>query len=629
MTHQMSHAEVYLIIAVFVLVMLLKAGAKIIKFVTESFILMLLIRHFTGAHYHGERRTDATWWQHGSTTSRKYGHDTWISRWEHKPQGHRALWRTGCTLAFFGIVYGVFAARAVTLHAAEALIVYGLIAAGFVIESKIRLRVHNRHVLNPIVKSLAPVLRLSVHAVRRMVHIAPENIKDEGEVGYIELPDEITPSAEMQSTVNRIVDAHLPVDTEIDWQMQQAPRIGVILAGLRPPVEVPWDDLVAEMEKCPVGDVVIGLDRHKKPYGATFTGLDDPHWGFGVQTGSGKSNFLGVVVAQILHQDPLATASVIDPKRVSLIDFLGSPYQGTGLKPLIPGVKMANNPVRPQDMRDLIHDTYELMDSRALRAERDRTLKFPIHLLVIDELPMFTDIQKEYWDRERADNRAARLSDKTIPELGKDDPMWGEIRALLRMGRFTNIHLVVVAQDLRDDSFGGKGARNYLGFRGLGNYNKKQYDMLVGTSPYPLPQKGIGRWLFINADEQTWVQVTRGDHEKVYAWASHGRADYQPEVIEQPSVQHAEHAALSPSIVERQTDGQPAGQDVIVGIDAASQYLDMTDYAFAKARQRTESNGKKNRIPGEFKVGRQLAWYASDLDEWKRNRPGSKEAHDG
>lgn len=648
-THPMATWEVIAAVLLFIiLVGTYRLVKGILKAAEKDLIFDLVWRWVSGAHLHGRQVTDATWWSHGTTTDRKYNKDGFISRWEHKPRGHRALWRLGCTMGFIGVIYGLISDWTVTLNAIKSFGVYLVVVVAFLIEERWVLRVHNRRVINPIVKSLAPVLRLSPHSTRRLLHISPENISDEGEVGYFEFPPEITPSDDMKTTMERVINAHLPVDIELDLKLQQAPRIGEIIAGLKPPSDVPWDSMLEAMANCPVGDVILGMERYKNPYSATFTGLDDPHWGMSVQTGSGKSNFLAIVAAQILHQNPQATCSVIDPKRVSLIDFLGSPNPGIGLKPLIKGVRMANNPLRPEDMRAVISDTRALMERRALKAERDRTLKFDIHLLIIDELNMFTDIMLSFYRHELSDNKVARAQDKTIPEMSKDDPMWDDIRAILRMGRFTNVHMLVVSQDLRDDAFGGKGARNYLGFRGLGNYNKKQWDMLVGTSPYPVPQKGIGRWNFVNSGDQTWVQITHGDEEKVYEYASYGRELHDAHVAlaqDVLSVPDTHGVCSSASLNSELTDGlqnlsdssamniyhlEPmAAPEVIAqsppaityGLSGGAAYLGMTVAAFEKARARMPDR----RIPGEFRQGRQPAWYTDDLDTWKRNRPGNKE----
>lgn len=629
-THAMSPAMVYLIIAVIVLVMCLKALRKIIVFVSESVILMLIIRHFTGAHYHGKRITDATMWQHGSSTDRRHDLDGFMSRWEHKPRGHRALWRWACTLAFFGLVYGVFAARAVTYHAFEALVVYGIFAAVFVIEKKVRLRLHNRHVLNPIVKSLAApnALRLSHHAVRRMVHIRPEDITDEGEVGYIELPPEITPGEDQQATVERIIDAHLPVDIEVDWRFQQSPKIGVIRAGLRPPAMVDWDEMVDAMTRAKYGDIVLGKNRFKEIFEANFIHLDDPHWAFSVQTKRGKSNFLGLVAVQVLHQDPLAQVTVIDPKEESLIDFLGAPWVGVGTKPLLKGVTMANDPENVEAMWDAIHRAKRMMDRRRSDYARDRTKKFPIHLVMIDELNMFKELTLEAWAAKLAANK--RLDKEMQEDLPKECPVWADIRAMLHMGRFVGIHLICVAQDFRAEILGGHGARNGFGFRGMGGFLPSQWKMFIGTTPVPAAQVGVGRWIFWQGEQQDWVQITRCDAERAYAWAAHGRelhdADaalgYEPGRAELTDGSTG-HTDLTASISAPDTSVMPdPGRRVVIGMREAARYLGMKPRSFETARRRTESDGTANRIPGEFEQGRNIAWYADDLDAWNRNRKG-------
>lgn len=620
-THLTSIELIALILAALVFVLVIRALRGLAKLIAKDIILALVWRHFSGAHYHGKRRTDATWLRHGTTSDRKYDHDGFMSRWEHKPRAHRALWRWGCTLAVFGLGYGLLADRAVTLNAIKAFGVYLVVAGGFLIESKYRLRLHNRHVLNPIAKSLAVQLRLSPHAVRRLLHIDPENITDEGEVGYLELPPEITPGDDQKSSVERIIDAHLPVDIEMDWKMQQAPKLGVIRAGLRPPAEVPWDETVTAMRNAAYGDIIIGKDRYKQAYAANFIHLDDPHWAFSVNTKRGKSNFLGLVCVQVLHQDPMAQVICIDPKRSSLIDFLGSPVPGPGLKPLLPGVTMANDPTRVEDMWNAVSSMRKLLEDRSRQAERDRSKKFPVALLVIDELNMFQEITDDAWAAYRAENYRRPKEDQE--DLPKECPVWADIRAILRTGRFVACHEIALAQDFRDAAIGGKGARNYFGLRGMGGYHPNQWKYFVGTTPVPVQQRGMGRWIFTQGEDQAWVQITKCDPDKAYAWAAHGRELFVPEQY----VHDADALSSQPLSLAQQTDGHPAQEMLepprsqITGLEAASRYLGMKQVTFEKARQRMP--GKV--IPGEFRTGRQPSWYADDLDAWKRNRPGNKE----
>jgi hypothetical protein len=633
MSGHAAHGGLWVIGGLIVAFLLLRGSAGLlrafVKEVAKDSIRVLVWRHFTGAHYHGREITDASWWSRGTTVYRKNGR---ANTWEHMPRGHRALWRVGCTLAFFGMVYGLFAARTVTLHVLESLIVYGLVVAGFVIEARWRERLHRRHVLNPIIKSLSEPMRLSVHTVRRLVHIKAENLKqDEGEIGYIELPDRFTPSADLQATIARIVDAHLPVDTEIDWKMQESPKLAVIIAAQEPPGTVSWDEIIPAMETAAEGDIVLGKNRTKDIFQANFIHLDDPHWACSVNTKRGKSNFLGLVSVQVLHQDPMAQVICVDPKRSSLIDYLGSPITAPGLKPLLPGVTMANDPTRPEDMWRAVAKARKILEQRSKEVERDRTKKFPACLVIIDELNMFQEITHDEWAKYVAANK--RLPKEEQEDLPKECPVWGDIRAILRTGRFVGVHMLAMAQDFRDDAIGGKGARNYFGMRAMGGFHQNQWKYFVGTTPVPVSQKGVGRWIFTQGEQQDWVQIAHADPDRAYAWAAHGRELYADDPIPAASVGGVHTVTSLPlSLPPAGTDGHAGSgaeeaQDErpVVGLDAASHYLGMTRSAFEKARQRTESDGRKNRLPGEFVVGRQPAWYASDLDDWKRNRPGSKE----
>lgn len=626
-TAPMSPAMVYLILAVIVLVMCLKVLRKIIVFVSESFILMLIIRHATGQHYHGEKRSDATMWQHGTTShGRKFGHDGWMARWEHKPVGHRILWRWGCTLAFAGLVYGVFADRAVTVHAAEALMVYGAVVAGFVIETKWRMRVHNRHITNPTVKSLAAYLRISEHAVRRMLHISPENVTDEGEVGWFELLPELTPSLDQQSGIARIIDAHLPVDTEMEWQMQQSPKIGVIRAGLKPPPEVTWDEMTGDMELAAArgdNDIVIGRDRHKNVFTANFVKLEDPHWAFNVQTKRGKSNFLGLVAVQVLAQNKDAQVIAIDPKEESLIDFLGTPWSSP--KPLLRNVTMANDPKDVQAMWDAVAKGKKLMDRRRADRARQRDKTYPICLVILDELNKFCHMTDAAWKAVLFENSQRPKEERE--NLPKEAPVYSDILDILHMGRFVGVHLIAVAQDFRASLLGGE-ARNGFGLRGLGGFIPSQWKMFIGTTPVPEAQNGVGRWIFWQGERQDWVQITHCDPDKAYAWAAQVSAQhderaalgYVPDVIELTGGRDGD-PLLSASIL---TTGSPVTVDkpvdsrrVIVGVREAARYLGYEKWrSFETARNRYP-------VPGEFRQGKSPAWYADDLDAWHRNRKGS------
>lgn len=606
---------------------------SVLKEVEKVAIAALVWRMVTGAHWHGEKRTDAGWWTHGTKSKRHEFHQTgFMNKWEHTPRGHRWLWRWACFWAFTGIVYGLITATMITLNALGALVVYGLVVAAFTIEKKVRLRVHERTLVKPIVKSIAPLLRLSPHAVRRMLHLSPENIKDEGECGWFEFPPELTPSVETMSSMERIIDAHMPVDVELVAQFQQTPKLGVIKAGLKPPPMVVWDETVSAMRNAAYGDIIIGKDRHKQVFSANFIKLEDPHWAFNVQTKRGKSNFLGLVAVQVLFQDPLAQVIAIDPKEESLIDFLGTPWHSA--KPLLPGVTMANDPENVEAMWAAIAKGRKLMEKRRADFARDRTKKYPICLVILDELNKFCHMTDEAWNAKlEANNRLPKEERELLP---KRCPVYADILDMLHMGRFVGVHLIAVAQDFRASLLGGE-ARNGFGLRGLGGFIPSQWKMFIGTTPVPEPQGGVGRWIFWQGERQDWVQITHCDPDKAYAMAAENRSAFDADAAlgyAETSVHATADTFYSLSSKETATDGhtiEPPAVRVVVGYREAAKLLGYNRWeSFRRARDRwAEDHGRKGKgLVFEYRVGRSPAWPEDELVAWKRSLPRSKSVSD-
>ena len=633
------------VVLVLILVKMVSAIPGLIKTFLKEYMLVMIWRHFTGAHYHGERISDATWFKRGQNSSRKHDKDGFMDRWEHKPRAHRALWRTFLTLSVAGLLTGLIADFTVTVNALKSIGVYLLVLAGFAVEAKVRLRMHNKRFTKPTAASIAPVLRITPHAVETMLHVDPENIKDEGEIGWLgPVPNHLTPAEEQQATVARIIDTHLPVATEMEWLLGESPRIARIMAILTPPDTVMWRGMLADMQKCALGEVVIGQDKYKHPFKASLTDLDDPHWGFDVNTKFGKSNFLGVVTVQILRQDPLAQAIIVDPKRSSLIDFVGDADDPH--KPLLKGVTMANEPDNPEAMWAAVQKARGILDRRSAKHKKDRTRKFPCVLIILDELNQFNTLMKGMWDRMKyLDSRLAKADREG---LAGQWPGWDDIYDILQMGRFVNMHFIVCSQDFRDDIFGGRGGRNYLGFKGMAGFNPGQWDKFMQTKPVPSMQNHVGRWMFSDGspDSDTWVQVMFADAEHdraAYEYAAEGRdafldndGDVLTDVTDSDDDEE-EDAALATdrkatplssylskigSKSVSQTDDTTDGDDrrIIRGWQGAADYFGWTLSAFDSARRRLP-------IPHQFKQGRTPCWYEDDLLAWEASRPRSKNRH--
>ena len=136
---------------------------------------------------------------------------------------------------------------------------------------------------------------------------------------------------------------------------------------------------------------------------------------------------------------------------------------------------------------------------------------------------------KGMWDRMKyLDSRLAKADREG---LAGQWPGWDDIYDILQMGRFVNMHFIVCSQDFRDDIFGGRGGRNYLGFKGMAGFNPGQWDKFMQTKPVPTMQNHVGRWMFSDGspDSDTWVQVLFADAEHdraAYEYAAEGRAAF-------------------------------------------------------------------------------------------------------
>jgi DNA segregation ATPase FtsK/SpoIIIE-like protein len=258
-------------------------------------------------------------------------------------------------------------------------------------------------------------------------------------------------------------------------------------------------DHVDLMEECEPGRVFLGLDRKNEPFYGSFN-IDDPHWGASCTSGRGKSTWLQVVAAQILHNDHQATLDGIDPKGNSLTPLIG-----------IPGVAIACDPLGTQEMWDQITTTETEMMERLAILKSDPTAEFPVKLLFIDECNTFAGMSKQYW---------ATLKEKSDPVT---PPVWGLIARILWMGRAANIHIVIVGQRLDDRATGGIGLRDSLGFRAVAGFRANQYRMLIGDGVAPKSHKEKGRWLYSDGLTETWIQNAYATPNEIRDYARENR----------------------------------------------------------------------------------------------------------
>lgn len=543
-------------------------------------------RYLTGAHM-----------EHGRTHVCKPGAVCPAGRWSHMRRHHRAAVRLAVPVLIAVCGYGWLTAPgalAAALISGASVTVTGGAAWWWRTRAARR---HHQVFIRPMAAALARTLPAPEPETRDMIRLPAAALRRiRGELGSITLPDWYAASPDQRKAVDHLISTHWPGDIDTTWQTAGRPKRVIICAAPSPPDAVPFAQVRETIERLGPGQVLLGLDRRGEPYLGDFNGGDDPHWGFSVGSGRGKSTQLCSIGAQILHQPPssaelAACAAVgqypgpcmlgVDPKMTSFEALSG-----------VPGVELANDPRDIPGMWAAITRYKQRMEARIAAKKADPTLEFPPALLFLDELNQFAAMSLAYWKNE--------MDEKGTPQI------WLDIAAVFWMGRFVHCHAVAVGQRLDDKATGGIGLRDSLGLRGLAGFRPNQWKMLVGTTPIPKSQKPRGRWIYSDGQDETWVQNVLMTPAEARAWATAGRTH------------HAASVPVAPgTVVSTRTDaptGTGTAEIWVIGLEAGAEHLGISVEAFKKRRFRAGGS-----LPGEYRRGNQPAWTAADLDAWAAN----------
>jgi hypothetical protein len=525
-------------------------------------------------------------------------HARTVTRWGHASMLTRATIRVG-SLALAGLLaYAWTVAPTTTITVLIAVSVAALAGLGFRGYRLVQTWTHRRQVVHPMAEALAPLLGVSVSDASTAITL-PRTFTQvsDGNLGNITLPSHFQGAPDQRKAIDHLVKSRLPVDIETTWRTAQAPMQLMINASPKPPDMVKFAEVRAEMDACAPGVILLGHDRRRNPYTGSFA-TEDPHWGASVGSGRGKSSWLQLIAAQVLHQHPENTVVGVDPKMTSLDPLIG-----------IPGVRVANDPRNVPGMWQNIAEFEAEMVSRMDAQQADPTITFPLALLIVDEVNQFAAMTSAVW---------RGMKEKSDPATA---PVWMTIASILWQGRALNCHVILVGQRLDDRATGGVGLRDSLGLRALGGFTAQQWMMLVGTTPVPRSQKPRGRWIYSDGQETTWVQNVYGTPEEIRDYALESR---------RPGMSLSPVPDVS---LPAQSDGTGTGTPVtapepaqvsegtqgaawIVGMAAGAAHLDLSGEAFKKRRQRAGGT-----VPGEMRQGNQPAWLPGDLDAWRETWP--------
>lgn len=587
----MNPIEVQLLGVALVIVFVLYLTYKIRKALEPLFlilgqvrnVLVVLWRWCTGMHLDGEHRTDASW-LHPATRS-THDHAT---PWHHRPRLHRAGHRTGGTVAVVGWVVLWYAARPVFWAVTGTSALAVLVGCGWAVWRAHANFRHRRDVVRPFVTALAPALEAPRKATTRYVQI-PRDFAALDQTVRIALPPAWRGGNDQKQVIHNLVDNRLGGDWAATWNQTKAPHQVVFRHKPAPPSLVRFTELRDEIENAGHGRVVIGVGAEDALQVINMD-AETPHVAMSAGTGAGKSTFLTLFVAQLLHRGEVEQVHIIDCKLVSLaaLETVPGVYVWTSVEE---GWAVAAA-IRAEVQRRF----------RVLKADRSAT--FPRLLFVLEEQNEFMAQTNITWERIR----------------GKDDPkkcpFISDIATCLFQGRQVNVNLIGVYQRMSVVATGGQGEmRDSFGYKVLSRFSHHAWDSLVGTRPRGVSSNHPGRGLIVTGGTSRAVQLSyEPDTENATEYALNGRDETDPftggvDVLEDlfPEV-----AALpGPSTTPLALHAVPDDPDLIVGLRDAAEHLEMTVVAFTRARERAGGE-----LPGERKRGRSPAWMPEDLDRW-------------
>lgn len=530
-----------------------------------SAIILFLFRFFLGRpilRFADRRPTNATFWKRGT---KQYREQDRLTFWAFLPEGVRAGIRVWCLAIVVAWIHHRITGSPGTKLFAEGGIALSLGYIAWLIVAKVWRWRHRRKYVKPLQNSLSGLLQkqLPESAIK-----VPLNFQSKNSRGVIiTLFGDDFYTTDKQKAITNCVAQKLSLHdpTVVHNSTGQKPQM-VFTPGLQPPRMVRFCEVREAIECCAPGEVVLGIDSKEEIFKASFK-KGEPHWGFSVNTGRGKSTFAQNVVAQILRQDLRNQVTYIDPKVVSCDPLIGTP-----------GLYLANDPGNIQAMWSAIERVQEILEARREELSRNPTSEFGMHLLVIDELNLFANMTKQEWSNIRAS------SDPQVP------PIWNALAQILWCGRQFSIHVMVFGQRLDERSCGGIGLRTLLGLRGLAGFKHQEWRMLVGTTPVPKSQKGLGRWIYTDGETERWVQnvySSDGTDEtwarEIRAWAQEGRKGMSTTATV-PSVPASETVVVSSERLFTMTQ---------ISSDQGDGLVDMTYNAIRQAKHRAKEKGQE------------------------------------
>jgi hypothetical protein len=444
------------------LVAVIAAWTVAMRRIERHGFIVILWRWLSGAAWHGNPVTDAGFLRPGKSALTRTGHAT---RFHHRPRLHRALIRSGGTVAVVLGLYGLIVARPVTVlaagSAAAALLAYG----GWRAWRGWRRRAHRRTWLDPLHVAVAPLVGVPLpNKSSSWLQVEQDRSK-----AVLALPPGFTGTDGERDKLARAVAAKLGLEApEVRWSIAGPEPTLTLIRSEPPPQKVSLADIRPAIVKAGPDELVLGLGKKAAPVKVSLHS-DSPHVGASMGSGAGKSTLARVIAAQVLYRGGIVL--IIDTKVISHMWARG-----------LPNTAYADTPAAIHNALIWLGAELERRNRVALAAadvEGDVRANVGPRLLVIaEELNMTMNRLRAYW------------TDVKEPSDPPRSPAVTALEDVAFAGRQVRINLLMIGQMLSAKATGSGEARENIGVRLLARYTERNWKMLVPEHVMP-PASGV------------------------------------------------------------------------------------------------------------------------------------------
>jgi hypothetical protein len=512
-------------------------------------VVRIVFRFLSGRPMSGERKTNATFFLHATTSLDPSGH---AHRWEMIPGYQRALWRLAglyvvVMLSTVGILWPFLRFDPPWWLNARIILITNVTVIGSVILWRIirsHIRDHGmkivypvrewrqdsdpdtddpgrkvwtwrmwelqgraqweKDVILPIGRALAPQLNIprTDRAIRQVVRI-PRDFHDGG-IGEVLLPDSFTGAdAATERRIIRTVQARLGLREKdpvvVDFSLGGAhPRMTFHLPEKLPTL-VRMTDVRMFLEAQGEWDFLYGMSRGGEVFSVSITG-DTPHMALSAGSGAGKSELLKGVVAQAGRKGWF----------VIILDWKGESQEwAKGLD----GVRYVTSTEAIHDMCVQIGEEIDYRKTLPKDHPKARTL------IVAEEWGITAPLLAEYWSmlRSTADPEERRTMPLRSPALTA-------MMKLVFTGRSLGLFEALVAQRFSARVTNGNAdLRESFQVIMMARWKPQTVKMLApDVKPFPKKPKELGRWVAVDGETAVIYQAVLWTDAEAREWFTSG-----------------------------------------------------------------------------------------------------------